>query len=189
MIRRSFILAALIALCATDAPAQQLGDFRKAQDLLRAGRVAQAAEILAPLVEKYPQFPRIQLDYALALFRLGRDAEARDVFLDVRDTPDLPAAVRRNIEDFLARIRARDPLQINFDFGLWHDPNVNNASEAETVDIPIFGTTLPFTLNERPEAGLGGPHRSQYSLAQAGVAADPYRDHRLGRAQHRDRRT
>ena len=86
------------------------------------------------------------------LFRLGRDDEAREIFLAVRRKPDLPATVRRNVEDYLERIRSRDPLHIGLDFGLWHDRNINNASEAETVEIPVFGTRLPFRLNERPKS-------------------------------------
>ena len=126
--------------------------FKEAQDHMRAGRFQQAEPILRWILRTRPGLVRVQLDHALVLFRLGRDDEAREVFLSIRRKPDLPAQVQRNVEDFLERIRAREPLQFGFDFGLWRDENINNASEAETVDIPIFGTTLPFTLNERPKA-------------------------------------
>ena len=125
--------------------------FREAQEHMRAGRFDKAAPILQWILRTQPELVRVQLDYALVLFRLGRDDEAREIFLAVRRKPDLPFAVRRNVEDFLQRIRDREPLQFGFDFGLWRDENINNASEAETIDIPVFGTTLPFTLNERPK--------------------------------------
>ncbi|MDE0176510.1 MAG: surface lipoprotein assembly modifier [Defluviicoccus sp.] len=146
------LLIALALLWATDAPgADPIGPrFRQAQELMRAGRFAEAEPILRWILRTRPDLPRVQLDHALVLFRLGRDDEARELFLKVRRRPDLPAAVQRNVEDFLERIRARDPLHIGLDFGLWHDRNVNNASEAETVEIPVFGTRLPFRLNERP---------------------------------------
>ena len=145
---------ALALLWASDAPAADpIGPrFRQAQELIRAGRFQEAAPILQWILRTRPDLVRVQLDYALVLFRLGRDDEAREIFLSIRRKPDLPAQVQRNVEDYLERIRARDPLQIGFDFGLWHDKNINNASEAETVDIPIFGTTLPFRLNERPKS-------------------------------------
>ena len=126
--------------------------FRAAQELMRGGHLQEAATVLRSILDDRPELVRVQLDYALILFRLGRDEEARELFLAIRRKPDLPAAVRRNVEDFLQRIRSRDPLQVGFDFGLWRDSNINNAPETETVDVPIFGTTLPFTLNERPKA-------------------------------------
>jgi len=160
-LRRNLFIAAgavlaVILLWAGGALAQKPADpigpaFRQAQELIRAGRFEQAAPILEWILRTRPELVRVQLDYALVLFRLGRDAEAREIFLAIRRKPDLPAPVQRNVEDFLERIRDREPLQFGFDFGLWRDGNINNASEAETVDIPIFGTTLPFRLNERPK--------------------------------------
>lgn len=145
---------ALVLLWTDDAPAAEpIGPrFQEAQEHMRAGRFEQAEPILRWILRTRPELVRVQLDHALVLFRLGRDDEAREVFLSIRRKPDLPAAVRRNVEAFLERIRARDPLQIGFDFGLWHDKNVNNASEAETVEIPVFGTRLPFRLTERPKS-------------------------------------
>ena len=135
------------------APADPIGPrFRVAQDHIRAGRFAEAEPILRWILRTRPELVRVQLDHALVLFRLGRDDEAREMFLAIRRKPDLPATVRRNVEDLLEAIRRRDPLQVGFDFGLWRDDNINNAAEAETVDIPVFGTTLPFTLEERPRA-------------------------------------
>ena len=144
----------LFPLWVSDAPAADpVGPrFREAQDHMRAGRFEQAEPILRWILRTNPELVRAQLDHALVLFQLGRDDEAKKIFLSIRHKPDLPFAVRRNVEDFLERIRARAPFQLGFDFGLWRDENVNNASEAETVDIPVFGTTLPFTLDERPQA-------------------------------------
>ena len=145
---------ALALLWARDAaPADPIGPrFRQAQELMRAGRFAEAEPVLRWIRRTRPGLVRVQLDHALVLFRLGRDDEAREIFLSVRREPGLPAQVRRNVEDYLERIRSRDPLQIGLDFGLWRDANINNASEAETVEIPVFGTRLPFRLNERPQA-------------------------------------
>lgn len=145
---------ALVLLWTDDAPAADpIGKrFQEAQEHIHAGRFEQAEPILRWILRTRPELVRVQLDHALVLFRLGRDDEAREVFLSIRRNPDIPAPVRRNIEDFLERIRARDPLQIGFDFGLWHDKNINGASEAETVEIPVFGTRLPFRLNERPKS-------------------------------------
>ena len=124
--------------------------FLMAQALMRLRRHEEAALILAGLVAERPTEDRFVLDYAAALFALGRDDDARAVFRQVRSERGLPPVVRRNVERFLERIRARQPLRIDFDFGFWHDNNVNNAPERETVEVPVFGFALPITLNEQP---------------------------------------
>ena len=124
--------------------------FLMAQALMRLRRHEEAALILAELVSEQPEVDRFVLDYAAALYALGRDDDARAVFRKVRSERELPPVVRRNVERFLERIRGRQRLRIDFDLGFWHDDNVNNASELETVEVPVFGFVLPITLNEQP---------------------------------------
>ena len=124
--------------------------FLMAQALMRLRRHEEAALILAELVAEQPAVDRFVLDYAAALFALGRDDDARAVFRKVRSERELPPVVRRNVERFLERIRARQRLRIDFELGFWHDDNVNNSSELETVEVPVFGFVLPITLNEQP---------------------------------------
>ena len=124
--------------------------FLMAQALMRLRRHEEAALILGQLVAEQPSIDRFVLDYAAALFALGRDDDARTVFRQMRSERDLPPVVRRNVERFLERIRARQTLRVDFDFGLWHDDNVNNAPERETVEVPVFGKTLSLRLNEQP---------------------------------------
>ena len=124
--------------------------FMAAQALMKMHRHVEAAAILEQLAEKNPTRNRIQLDYAAVLFMLGRDNEAEAIFRDMRRRENLPPAVRRNVERFLERIRARQRWRIDLDIGFWRDNNVNNASELETVEVPLFGGSLPIELNERP---------------------------------------
>ena len=124
--------------------------FLMAQALMRLRRNEEAAPILARLVTERPREDRFVLDYAAVLYAMGRDDDAREVFRKVRSERELPPVVRRNAERFLERIRARQPLRIEFDLGFWHDNNVNNAPERETVEVPVFGFLLPITLNEQP---------------------------------------
>ena len=124
--------------------------FLMAQALMRLRRHEEAALILGQLVAEQPSINRFVLDYAAALFALGRDDDAKAVFRNMRSERDLPPVVQRNVERFLERIRARQTLRVDFDFGLWHDDNVNNAPERETVEVPVFGRTLSLRLNERP---------------------------------------
>ena len=165
-LRRNLLIAAgatlaVFLLWAGGALAQKPADpigpaFRQAQELIRAGRFEQAAPILEWILRTRPELVRVQLDYALVLFRLGRDAEARETFLAVRRKPDLPArgaAQRRGLPGAHPRPASRCRSASTSACGATR--NVNNASEAETVEIPIFGATLPFTLNERPKAPPG----------------------------------
>ena len=122
--------------------------FLAAQALLKMGRTAHAAVILGQLAVERPELNRVRLDYASALFTLGHDEHAETIFRELRHKEDLPAPVRRNVEGFLERIRARQRFQVNFDFGFWRDSNVNHAPEQDTVQVPIFGG-LEFELDEQ----------------------------------------
>lgn len=122
--------------------------FLAAQALLKMGRPAHAAVILGQLAVERPELDRVRLDYASTLFTLGHDDHAETIFRELRRKEDLPAPVRRNVEGFLERIRARQRFQVNFDFGFWRDSNVNHAPEQDTVQVPIFGG-LEFELDEQ----------------------------------------
>ena len=122
--------------------------FLAAQALLKMGRPAHAAVILGQLAAERPELDRVRLDYASTLFTLGHDEHAGNIFRELRGKEDLPAPVRRNVEGFLERIRARQRFQVNFDLGFWRDNNVNHAPEQDTVEVPIFGG-LEFELDEQ----------------------------------------
>ena len=51
--------------------------------------------------------------------------------------------------EILERIHRRKSLLIDYDFSVWKDDNVNNATEVDQVEIPLFGG-LRFTVNEKP---------------------------------------
>ena len=123
--------------------------YMAAQALIAGGHLAQAVVVLERLAEARPDLDRVRLDHAALLFTLGRDDEADAAFREMRRQERLPLETRRVIEDYLQRIRARQRWQLDFDVGVWHDDNVNNATEDETVAIPAFGG-LRFTLDQRP---------------------------------------
>ena len=125
--------------------------FLAAQALLKMGRTAHAAVILGQLAVERPELDRVRLDYASTLFTLGHDEHAGNIFRELRSKENLPAPVRRNVEGFLERIRARQRFQVNFDLGFWRDNNVNHAPEQDTVQVPIFGG-LEFELDEQAVA-------------------------------------
>ncbi len=151
--------------------------FMIAQALLKMGRVEEAAALLERLAAgrlplNHVQRNRIQLDYAAALFALRRDFEAGEIFREIWRKNGLPPAVRRNVERYLERIRARQKLRIDFDLGFWWDNNVNNAPERETVEVPQLGG-LRFTASARPVrawvAHTGLSLRWRHSVSESGA--------------------
>ena len=123
--------------------------FLAAQAHLALGNREMTTRILGQLAKEYPQVDRLQLDYAAMLYSTGRDEEADAIFRDIRERKNLPKPVGRNVEKFLERIHRRKSLLIDYDFSVWKDDNVNNATEVDQVEIPLFGG-LRFTVNEKP---------------------------------------
>lgn len=123
--------------------------FLAAQAHMGLGNREMATRILGRLAKEYPQVDRLQLDYAAMLYSMGRDEEADAIFREIREKKDLPEPVQRNVEKFLERIHRRKSLLIDYDFSVWKDDNVNNATEVDQVEIPLFGG-LRFTVNEKP---------------------------------------
>ena len=123
--------------------------FLAAQAHMGLGNRKMATRILGRLAKEYPQVDRLQLDYAAMLYAVGRDEEADAIFREIREKKDLPEPVQRNVERFLERIHRRKSLLIDYDFSVWKDDNVNNATEVDEVEIPLFGG-LRFTVNEEP---------------------------------------
>lgn len=123
--------------------------FLAAQAHMGLGNREMATRILGRLAKEYPQVDRLQLDYAAMLYSTGRDEEADAIFREIREKKNLPEPVQRNVEKFLERIHRRKSLLIDYDFSVWKDDNVNNATEVDEVEIPLFGG-LRFTVNEKP---------------------------------------
>ena len=139
---------------AMNALSSQDGDttairFLAAQALLAGGHYAQAAQLLGQLAEERPDLLPVRLEHATLLFDLGRDDEADAVLRSIRRTKDLSPVLRRDVERLLERIRGRQRWRLDFDIGLWHDDNVNNAPERATVAVPALGG-LRFTLDQQP---------------------------------------
>ena len=104
------------------------GDYNAAIDAYRA------------IVDANPNLPRVRLELARAYFMNGDFQAAQFHFEFVRATPDLPAAVRENIDRYLTMIRMRKNWSLDFGFGIVPDSNINNAgAENEECINTIFG--------------------------------------------------
>ncbi|MDE2789056.1 MAG: hypothetical protein OXI81_01350 [Paracoccaceae bacterium] len=99
-----------------------------------------------------PDLVRVRLELARTLFLKGKDRLAKQHFEPVLAS-DPPAAVRANAQRFLDQIRARKRWTVNLGFALAPDTKIGAVSGGRTVNILIFGTELPFVLDNRRTSG------------------------------------
>ena len=105
------------------------------------------------MLARNPDLPRVRLDLAFAYFQEGEDGNAARHFRLALGTKDLPAIVRARAVAFLDLIRRRKTWSVTGSFALLPDSNINNATDARSVDL--FG--FPATLSEdaRRTSGVG----------------------------------
>ena len=99
-----------------------------------------------------PGLVRVRLELARAFFLKGEDGLAREHFERVL-TADVPEAVAANVNQFLARIRARRRWSMHFGFALQPDNNIGGTSNERIIYIQ----GLPFVRdeNELVTSGVG----------------------------------
>lgn len=113
------------------------------------------AALHAILVER-PDLVRVRLELARAFFLKEEDGLSRQHFDQVL-AGDPPAAVVANIRRFLSIMRARRRWTAYAGAAIAPNSNINSASDAETVLIPVFGQLLPFRrdASSRAQSGVG----------------------------------
>jgi len=111
------------------------------------------ARLYRAILEDHPGLTRVRLELARALFEQGDDEAAKYHFELALAAPDLPEAVKGNIQKFLDAIRARKRWTVTVSLGAAPDSNVNSATSAHSVTL--YG--LPFELSDdaRRAAGVG----------------------------------
>jgi hypothetical protein len=117
----------------------------------RDGNLKEAAERFRTVLEDNPGLTRVRLDLAVTLFQLKDDRSAEFHFQQLL-AADVPDQVRQDIERFLAAIRSRKRYDINLQFSIAPDTNINSGSGVREVNL--FG--LPFrTEDTDAESGIG----------------------------------
>lgn len=126
--------------------------FRKGLMLAELGRDAEAATAFQQLLEEKPDSPRVRLELATVLARMGDEAGARRQ-LEQAQTAGLPPDVALVVDQFANALRSRKALGGFIEVALGADTNINRATDAKTLDTII----APLTLSEdaRAQAGLG----------------------------------
>ncbi len=121
------------------------------------GDLKQAAREFRTVLRDRPDMVRARLELARVLMLQGKDAAADHHFRLAEEAADLPPEIARTIRDQRGVIRDRKKWHLNVDIGLAPDSNVNNATDARTIDVSIGNGTIPIELNEaaRRRSGVG----------------------------------
>jgi hypothetical protein len=127
----------------------------------REGNFPKAVEYFRTILIDHPGLHRVRLELATTLFALQEDKSAEFHFQHLL-AADVPEQVRQEIERFLAAIRSRKRYDLNVQFAIAPDTNINAASGVR--EVTLFG--LPFRTEDTEEesgvgitAGLGGEYR------------------------------
>ncbi|MDQ2068144.1 porin family protein [Xinfangfangia sp. CPCC 101601] len=139
---------ALTAPVLAEAPTRQAVDEMtgRAAELVKEGRVDDAAQIYDFLLTLAPNYPRFLMDMAHIQMLQGNWADAKAKLQQVRNMPGIPEHIASAIDGRLAYIETqtyRSKLSGQISFGLTAQSNVNAGPEDRQIDI--FG--LPFTLS------------------------------------------
>ena len=141
-------LTGLAAMRAAERPGME----EKERDALLDEAIAAFRAIL---VER-PGLVRVRLELARAFYLKGEDGLARGHFERVL-AGDPPKAIAGNVRRLLGEMRARRRWTAHFGMALASDSNPGAASADDTINISLFGQTLPFRVGEDPgpKPGLG----------------------------------
>lgn len=149
-----------------------------ARDLGQLDLARAAAQRAWRLAETRPQ------RYAAALARA--QAEASDGRRTVsqlwlrraaQDAPDEHARALA-LRDF-RYVRARNPLRVNFGFGIVPSSNINGGSSSDTLWLTLFGQPIPFTLSPEAQALSGIETRLSLGVERR-ISTGPRHETRLG---------
>ena len=121
------------------------------------GDLNTAAREFRAVLRDRPDMTRARLELARVLMLQGKNDAADHHYRLAEQSADLPPEIARTIRDQRGVIRNRRKWHLNVDVGLAPDSNVNNATDARTIDVSIGNGTIPIELNEaaRRRSGVG----------------------------------
>ena len=133
-------------------------DGRKAYKL---GKFNKALNIYILMLQKNPANNRVKLELAMTYYKLGDFKRANDLFKNVLQDKNLPQNVRKNIENLLVNLNAKQDIKSDHFFntmlsvGYGYDSNVKN----NTDDKYVYLGRLPLELDSKVS-----DHFSEYVL-------------------------
>ena len=149
--------APLVAALGTAPDYQLQHRFLSGMIALGQGDYPTAERWFRAILDDSPRQSRVRLELARTLLLMGKESAADYHLRLVEDEEDLPEEISRTIRSTRGIIRDSRIWHFNFDVGFAPDTNINNATDAETVDVNFGSFRLPLTLNDdaRRKSGLG----------------------------------
>ena len=125
--------------------ASQTSDLKTAEHEFRA------------VLRERPDMTRARLELASVLMRAGKDGAADHHFRLAEQDADLPPEIEKTIRQARGVIRSRRNWTFNVDVGLVPDSNINNATDARTINFDFGTGPIPVTLDPdaRRKRGIG----------------------------------
>ena len=131
--------------------------FLQGYSAIEQGHVDEAIGLFRAVLVDHPEQTRVRLELARALQMKGKYGSADHHFRLAQEDKDLPEEVLRSIRTTRGLLRDRRSFDMTLDVGMAPDSNINNGTNAETVDVNFGGFVIPLTLNPqaRQTSGIG----------------------------------
>lgn len=141
--------------------------FRKAQLLAAQHRYREAATVYRRLLDEQPDAPRVRIELAALLARLGDEPGARRQ-LRLAQAGKLPPEVASQLVQFSRALRSPQRFGGSIDVALAPDSNANRGTQARTLDTVIAPLMLDADARAAPGIGI--------RLRPSGFAKQPVSD-------------
>lgn len=118
---------------------------------------ARAEQHFRSILDKDPTQTRVRLDLAVALYKQDKTSAADYQFRLVEQSDELPDSLKSTVRTARSAIRDQRRWFLRFDVGIAPDTNINNATDAEDVNVHLGPYDLDLRLNEdaRAKSGIG----------------------------------
>lgn len=131
--------------------------FLQGYSAIEQGQLDEAIGLFRAVLVDHPEQTRVRLELARALQMKGKYGSADHHFRLAQEDKNLPDEVLRTIRTTRGLLRDRRSFDLTVDVGLAPDSNINNGTNAESVDVNFGGFMIPLTLNTtaRQRSGIG----------------------------------
>lgn len=119
------------------------------------GDFAGAARAYKAILADDPRQTRVRLELSRAMMALGQSAAADRQLRLAQQSRELDPDLARLVRGAREVIRSRRAFRADVSLGLAPDSNINNATEARTVNVRLGELELPLTLRDDARARSG----------------------------------
>lgn len=132
-------------------------DFLLGYTAMETGKTDEAIRLFRRILAKHPEQTRVRLELGRALMQKGKALSADHHFRLAEQDKGLPAEVLDYVRASRTTLRSTKSWSFTTDFGIAPDSNINNATNADSVNVKFGPFDLPMTLDAdaRRKSGTG----------------------------------